>query len=219
MSEQQAPSAPPDPAATPAATTPPVPTPGEVAAATTGPGTPVADTVEDLQKKLAAYQEIASKQEQRAKENAEKAQQFDALTAASQTELERTQAEAQRLAQRADLFRGRAVTGEAKALAVEFANPEVAVRLLGDLQGYVDDDSGEIDTTRLKSDLDSLLTREPYLARVQAPAGMRPNPAQGQSGAPALSPSQRAQEASRTGDWKAAGAAKADVLLQMRDQK
>ena len=175
------------------------------------------ETVEELRSKLAAYKEIASTQEKRAKENAAKAKQFDELTTAQMSELERAQDEAKRLAAQAESFRTRAVVGEAKSLAAEFANPTVAVTLLGDLSGYVDD-QGEIDSTRLKTDLDALLEREPYLARVQAQPGMRPNPAQGQSGAPPLTPSQRVKESERAGDFARAKALKADMLLQMKSQ-
>ncbi|SNY84105.1 hypothetical protein SAMN04244553_3596 [Nocardia amikacinitolerans] len=153
--------------------------------------------------------------ESRSKANADKARQFDELQEQAKTELERAQDEAKRLAAQADSFRNRAVVGEAKSLASDFANPTVAVTLLGDLSGYVDD-QGDIDSARLKSDLDDLLQREPYLARVQAPTGMRPNPAQGQSGNPSLTPSQRASESERQGDWKTAGAVKADQLLKLR---
>ncbi|MBF6459810.1 hypothetical protein IU433_12260 [Nocardia puris] len=206
-----APAAPPSSAAAPAA-----PTPNDAAAAAASAPQPAEQTPNPAET-VEFWKGKAREWETRSKANADKAKQFDEFQASQQTELERAQNEAQRLAGRADSFRDRAVLGEAKALAGDFANPEVAVRLLGDLRGYVDDDSGDIDTDRIKADLDTLLQREPYLARAQAPAGMRPNPAQGQSGAPALTPSQRAQEAARTGDWKAAGAAKSDLLLQLRD--
>ncbi|WP_040815061.1 hypothetical protein [Nocardia concava] len=155
--------------------------------------------------------------ETRSKANADKAKQFDQLTEQSKTDLERAQDEAKRLTERADSFRDRAVRGEAKALATDFANPDVAVQLLGGLSGYIDD-QGDIDTDRIKSDLDALLKREPYLARVQEPTGMRPNPAQGQSGSAPLTASQQAAEAQSRGDWKAAGAIKADQLLKLAQQ-
>ncbi|WP_433597916.1 hypothetical protein ACQPXH_19185 [Nocardia sp. CA-135953] len=199
-----------DQASTAPVDAPPADTPGD--------GVPQpTETVEELQAKLAKYKEIASTQEKRAKENAVKAKQFDELTTAQMSELERAQDEAKRFAAQAESFRSRAVVGEAKSLASEFANPAIAVKLLGDLTGYVDD-QGEIDSARLKTDLDELLKREPYLARVQGPAGMRPNPAQGQSGNPPLTASQRAKESERTGDWAQAKAVKADMLLQMKSQ-
>lgn len=176
------------------------------------------ETVEDLRAKLAKYKEIASTQEKRAKANAAKARQFDELTEQSKSELERAQDEAKRLSERVDSYRDRAVRGEAKALAANFANPDVAVRLLGDLRSYVDD-NGDIDTDRLSGDLGDLLKREPYLARVTEPAGMRPNPAQGQSGAPALSPSQRIADSERQGDWKTSMRLKADALMAARNTK
>lgn len=153
--------------------------------------------------------------EGQSKANAGKARAYDDLQAQSKSDLERAQDEAKRLAERADSFRDRAVSGEAKALAGEFANPVVAVQLLGDLRGYVSAD-GEIDTAAITADLAALLDREPYLARTPEPAGMRPNPAQGQSGNPELTPSQRAQDRERAGDWKAAGVAKAEQLLALK---
>lgn len=171
-------------------------------------------SVAELTAKLEKYQEIARKQEQRAKENAAKAAEFDKLTEQSKTDLERAQEEAKRLSETATAFRTRAVLGEAKALATDFANPAVAVQLLGDLSGYVGED-GDIDGDRIKSDLADLLKREPYLARVQEPAGMRPNPAQGQSGKPPLTASQQARESEKAGDWRKASAVKADQLIQL----
>lgn len=119
----------------------------------------------------------------------------------------------------ADSYRDRAVAAEVRAAAREFANPGDAVALLGDLSGFVAD--GEISTDDIATAVTKLAEERPYLlgAGNQGPRRMAPNPAQGQSGAPNLTPTQAAKAAEGKGDYKAAASAKADQLLQLRNSQ
>lgn len=121
--------------------------------------------------------------------------------------------------ERANAFRDRAVAAEVRAAAREFANPDDAVALLGDLSGFVKD--SEIATEDIASAVSKLAEDRPYLlgAGHQGPRRMAPNPAQGQSGAPNLTPTQAAKAAEGKGDYKAAASAKADQLLQLRNSQ
>jgi hypothetical protein len=141
-------------------------------------------------------------------------QEAEAAKEAQRTDLERIQDAAATATEQATKYRDRAVTAEAKVLAREFANPDVAVRLLGDLTSYVDE-SGDIDTDKISADLSGLLEREPYLGRTQEPREMKPNRAQGQSGGAPLTPSQLARDKEQQGDWRGASAIKADQLLDL----
>lgn len=141
-------------------------------------------------------------------------QEAEAAKDAQRTDLERFQDAAATATEQATKYRDRAVTAEAKVLAREFANPDVAVRLLGDLTSYVDE-SGDIDTDKISADLSGLLEREPYLGRTQEPREMKPNRAQGQSGGAPLTPSQLARDKEQQGDWRGASAIKADQLLDL----
>lgn len=146
---------------------------------------------------------------------------YQALKKASQTDVERFQAdltaeaEARAAAEAtANSYRDRAVKAEAKAIAAtSFADAEDAIALLGNLDGYVED--GEIDTEKLSTDLGNLLKRKPYLGRVEGDKRMRPNPAQGQSGAASLTPLEVAAQMESGGDFKSASAVKADQLLAL----
>lgn len=141
-------------------------------------------------------------------------QEVEAAKEAQRSDLDRWQETAATATEQATKYRDRAVTAEAKVLAREFANPEVAVRLLGDLQSYVDE-SGDIDTDKISADLSGLLEREPYLGRTQEPREMKPNRAQGQSGGAPLTPGQLARDKEQQGDWKASSAIKSAQLLDL----
>lgn len=109
-----------------------------------------------------------------------KAQQYDSLAAASQTEQQRQQAQITAAEAKASEANARIVRAEVKALAsANFADPEDASAFL-DLDTYIGDD-GEVDTTAITSDLAELLTRKPHLARGDRPI-IKPDPTQGSSG-------------------------------------
>jgi hypothetical protein len=141
-------------------------------------------------------------------------QEAAAAKEAQRTDFDRLQETASTAAEQAAKFRDRAVVAEAKVLAREFANPDVAVRLLGDLKSYVDE-AGDIDTEKITVDLGGLLEREPYLGRTQEPREMKPNRAQGQSGGAPLTPGQLARDKEQQGDWKASSAIKSAQLLDL----
>lgn len=106
---------------------------------------------------------------------------YDQLKAASQTDLEKAQAELTRWQTDAERWRGAAVGSTVRALAAtEFADPDDAVRNL-DASKYLDA-SGVIDEKAIKADLDALLAAKPHYRREEAASGPRapkPNPAQG----------------------------------------
>lgn len=147
------------------------------------------------------------------------------IRAEKQTDVERLQAEAQAAAEKisvseglATSFRDRAVAAEVKAAAGQFNDPADAVALVGGLDQFVKD--GEIDTDAITKAVADLAEKRPYLLAGggQQPR-MRPNLAQGQSGAPNLTPSQAAREAEKTGDRTRSSQLKADQLLQLRQQQ
>lgn len=172
------------------------------------------DLPEWARKKLDKVNREAQNLRARLKDAEPLVQAAQAAEEAQRTDLERAQDAIKVHAERETKFRDRAVTAEAKVLAREFANPDVAVRLLGDLTSYVDE-SGDIDTDKITADLSGLLEREPYLGRTQEPREMKPNRAQGQSGGAPLTPGQMAQDKEQQGDWRAASAIKADQLLDL----
>lgn len=97
------------------------------------------------------------------------------------SDLEKATSRAEVEAKRAATATARAVRAEVKAAAAEFADPEDAAAFL-DLARYADD-SGDIDTEAIASDLADLLERKPHL-RKQAPAAEpprapKPDPSQG----------------------------------------
>lgn len=193
-----------------------VETPSEATGAT---GNSDSDLPEWAREKIAKANREAANLRKRLKEAEPVIEAAQAAEDAKKSEIDKANERITAADQRAEKFRDRAVRGEAKALAADFANPDVAVRLLGDLNGYVDND-GEIDTDRIRTDLTELLQREPYLGRAaDVQAGMKPNRAQGQSGGEPLSDDQRAKDAQARGDWKTAAVIKADQLLKLSQQQ
>jgi hypothetical protein len=131
-----------------------------------------------LQDRLKESEPLIAEAEQIRKANLTEAQ-------ATQEALEAAQKLAEQSAQTMNQFRDRAVAAEAKALAAElqFADASVGVQLLGSLAEFVDK-GGDVDTEKLSAALTELLEKHPYLARGDdGPKRMRPNPAQGTSGA------------------------------------
>lgn len=140
--------------------------------------------------RAAARQEAAAAKKQLASLTA-KVQEFEDR---DRTELEKATAKAERLAEQAAKATARAVTGEIKVHAVgQFADAGDAVDvLMRDPSKYVDD-SGDIDSDLIQSDLAELLERKPHWAFKQpdpepAPAAQqeperprqpRPDPGQG----------------------------------------
>lgn len=104
-------------------------------------------------------------QEQRAKDNADKAKKWDEQEAANATELEKTQERADRAEATVKAANERAVRAEVKALAADgWADPSDAALYLGELTGYLADD-GEIKTNDISSDLAKVLEAKPHLAK------------------------------------------------------
>ncbi|OCB51622.1 hypothetical protein A5722_30905 [Mycobacterium vulneris] len=158
----------------------------------------------DAKSKLAAAQPIldAAEQQRRAKQDALTTAQEDIATANK----------------RGDAWRDRAIRAEARELAGgRFIDADAALALIGDLSGFATDDN--VDTAKLQQRFDQLAADKPNL--VAAPAttqGFTPNRGQGQSGNGPLTPAQVAAHAESQQDWKAAGAAKAQQLIDLRQQ-
>lgn len=131
----------------------------------------------------------ALEQERKARRDAERAlkrheAELEKLRTASLSEQERAVAEA-KAAGRAEALKeanGKLVRAEAIAKASgKLRDPELAAALLGDLEGYVDD-NGDIDGERIAADIDELVTARPYLGVDKAPAAKDdgdPPPAKG----------------------------------------
>lgn len=109
---------------------------------------------------------------------------YDQITEAAKTDLQRAQEDLTRWQTDAERWRGAAVASTVKALAAtEFADPDDAVRNL-DPANYLDA-SGTINEDAIKADLGKLLDAKPHYRRSSEPTGPRaprPNPAQGSGG-------------------------------------
>lgn len=92
-----------------------------------------------------------------------------------------------------------------------FINPATAAKLI-DVSGCLTDD-GRVDDTAIASKLDALAQSDPYLVAAAAPAGRKPNPAQGQ-GNGSISAASTQQLAEKSGDIKGAVNAVAQHLYQ-----
>lgn len=111
---------------------------------------------------------------------AKQAQQAADAQKTAEQRAQEAQAEAEK---KANSYRDRAVKAEVKALAsADFADPEDAAAFL-DLSTYVDD-SGEIDSKAIQTDLTDLLKRKPHLGKPTEQGRRAPAPdrSQGSSG-------------------------------------
>lgn len=135
--------------------------------------------LDKMKAERAAAKKAAAEEKKRADELARKVAEFEDR---DKSELEKASGKAERLAEQFAKATQRAVRAEVRAAAGEFADPEDAAAFL-DLARYADD-SGEIDTEAITSDLADLLERKPHLRR-QAPAAPeppkapKPDPSQG----------------------------------------
>lgn len=124
---------------------------------------------ENLRKRLKELEPLAKKAQE--------------LEDANKSETERLTEQLRVAEERVTAVQQRAVRSEVKALASSgFADPEDAHAFL-DLGSYVDD-SGEIDTDAISSDLKELLKRKPHLGKPVDNSPRRPAPdrSQGSSG-------------------------------------
>ncbi|PQP24157.1 hypothetical protein [Rhodococcus opacus] len=171
------------------------------------------DDIEALRSKLDKSVRAEKNLRERLKAAEPLLQQAEAAKEAQKTDLERAQEAANSAAEQVSKLRDRAVRAEAKVLAsANFTNPDLAIRLLGDITSYVSDD-GDIDTEQISVDLSALLESDPYLGRTQDTREMKPNRAQGRTGGTPLTPGQLARDAEQAGDWKTSGAIKANQLI------
>jgi len=113
----------------------------------------------------------ARKWERQAKANAAKARKLDEIEAANRTEAEKLQAERDQLAQRAKAATDRAVRAEVRSAArdLRFQDPADALRLIGDLDAFTDDD-GEVDEDAVTKALKKIAKDKPYLLKQETAA-------------------------------------------------
>lgn len=83
---------------------------------------------------------------------------------AQKTEVERLQERLDAAEKRGAQFRGRAVKSEVRSMAADLFADKTDPEALLDLDAYIGDD-GEIDSDRIKTDLEDLLERKPHLAK------------------------------------------------------
>lgn len=159
----------------PAGDPPPAPPAGDPPAGDPPPADPPKtpeQLLEEERAQTAHWKEMARKQEERAKANAEKAKKYDEHEAANQTELEREKARADAAEQRAQQRTDRAVLAEVRALADGFVDRDDAIANLareeGGLARFVSDD-GDIDTEAINAALAATLEKKPHLKKSDAP--------------------------------------------------
>lgn len=135
---------------------------------------------------------------------------------AEQGELDTAREDLTKATQRGDTWRDRALRSEARAKAAgRFIDADAALALIGDLSGFATDDG--VDDAKLTQRLDQLAADKPHLVAPTEPQGFhKPNRGQGQSGAGPLTPAQIAAHAESQQDWRSAGNAKAQQLIDLR---
>lgn len=95
---------------------------------------------------------------------------------AQKTEVQRLQERLEAAEKRGAQFRGRAVRSEVRSMAADLFADKTDPEALLDLDAYIGDD-GEIDSDRIKADLEDLLDRKPHLAKPKPDAQQRRKPA------------------------------------------
>lgn len=157
--------------------------------------------------------------ESTAAEHRAKASKLDEIEAANQTEAERATARATAAEQQVTTLRQVAVDAEIRAAASGWAVPADAPLYLADRDKYVTPD-GTVDTAAITTDLATVLTQRPHLARVDGPRRPAPDPSQGarQSGPSGVD--DQIREAEARGDWATAISLKnARLAEQARQQR
>lgn len=159
----------------------------------TAPPTPTAPTETETKptETVDFWKQKAREQETRAKANADKAKEFDALQAANASELERAvkKARDEGFGEAQIAANGRLLVAEARALAAEakFRNPTLAVKAV-DLSSVKVSDDGTVDAAAVRSLLADLAKAEPYLVDDGKVAKPKPDDAQGRpTGTPSRS--------------------------------
>lgn len=123
----------------------------------------------NLRKRLRALEE----ENQRLTPLAKRAQEADE---ANKTEAERLHGQLAAREQEITKIRQRAVKSEVRAMAADSFADKTDPEALLDLDAYIGDD-GEIDTDRIKADLEDLLDRKPHLAKPKPDPQKRRAPA------------------------------------------
>jgi predicted kinase len=116
---------------------------------------------------------LREQENQRLTPLAKRAQEADE---ANKTEAERLQGQLAAREQEIAKIRQRAVKSEVRAMAADSFADKTDPEALLDLDAYIGDD-GEIDTDRIKTDLEDLLERKPHLAKPKPDTQQRRKPA------------------------------------------
>ncbi|MGI8310677.1 hypothetical protein [Saccharopolyspora hattusasensis] len=188
-------------------------TPDYIEPQTTEPDDTAAEAQPDYKALYEKTEAQLRRWEARAKENRDKARKLDELEEAGRSETEKLQRQAQELAASRDAAIRRAVEAEIRAAASGWAHPADAPRFLDDTARYLTD-NGDIDTTAIRTDLDTVLAERPYLARDER---RRPAPDAGQGARPDGSPGvdSRIAEAQQSGNWRESLALKTQQAIDL----
>lgn len=134
--------------------------------------------------------------------------------AAQQTEAEKAAARAAAAEAAVTALRRRAVDAEIRAAATGWADPSDAPRYLDDRDRYVNE-SGEIDTAAIDTDLAAVLAQRPHLARQDGPRRPVPDPSQGPRCSGPAGVDAQITDAEKRGDWTTAITLKNQRLAEL----
>jgi hypothetical protein len=153
------------------------------------------------------------KWESRARENRNKAKQWDEAEEANRTEAEKSAARAEQAEARAKAALTAAVNAEIRAAAHGWTTPGDAPRYLDEKDRYVGED-GEIDVKAIAADVAAVLKDRPHLAAATGRRGPSPDAGQGARGG--VSVADQISEAERKGDTREALRLKTAQLLAQK---
>lgn len=116
-------------------------------------------------------------------------------------------------------WRTEAVSAKTIAKASElFGDPVAAMALAGIGDGSAFVEGNVVDEAKVDAALAQVAEKHPLLLKQQGPNGFKPNRGQAGAGAVPVTTAQIAANAESQQDWKTAGAAKANQLLQLHSQ-
>lgn len=182
--------------------------------APSGGAAPAVDTTPDYKALYEQAQAKITRAEQTAREHKDKAKRLDELEAAQQTEAEKAAARATAAEAAVTALRRRAVDAEIRAAATGWADPSDAPRYLDERDRYVNE-TGEIDTSAIGTDLAAVLAQRPHLARHDGPRRPAPDPSQGPRSSGPAGLDAQITEAEKRGDWTTAITLKNQRLAEL----
>jgi hypothetical protein len=170
----------------------------------------------DLAKEVEKWKALARKHEDASKANSQAAKRLADIEAANATEQEKAVAAARQEAstETASKYSSRIISAEIRAAAGgKLADPSDAVRLL-DMSTFSLDDNDEVDSAAVVKAIDELLKSKPYLG-VKDDRRFQGGADQGARGGQKQTIDDQIREAEGKGDWRTAGALKAQKLSEL----